>query len=140
MNTFNSKYAGKLCNSEHNCGYISIHIRNKSYLAHRVIWKLITGNDAHIGIDHIDGNKRNNEFSNLRLASKQQNAYNRGKSPRNKTGFKGVSFDSQRNKYYACIYKNGKTVSLGRFNDPELAHLAYVEAAKNIHGNFFRTE
>jgi len=140
MNTFNSKYSGSVCKSSHICGYITMSISSKKYLAHRVIWKLMTGDDANDFIDHIDGNKKNNSFSNLRLASKQQNAYNCKRSCKNKTGFKGVSFDSQRNKYYACINIRGKTISLGRHITPELAHEAYVKAAKHIHGNFLRTE
>lgn len=139
MNTFNSKFSGKPCDSLHNGGYTSVSISAKHYLAHRVIWKMITGEDPGALIDHIDGNKKNNSFSNLRLATKQQNAFNSRKSCNNKSGFKGVSFDSQRNKYYACINLSGKTKYLGRYDTPELAHIAYVEAAKNIHGDFLRT-
>jgi len=139
MNTFNSQHSGKSCSSSHNGGYTSVHVLSKSYLTHRIIWKLMTGEDPSALIDHIDGDKKNNSFPNLRLATKQQNAYNSKKSYKNKSGFKGVSFDSRRNKYYACINMDGKTISLGRHDTPELAHLAYVEAAKNIHGDFLRT-
>lgn len=138
MNTFNSKCAGKVCGSKTINGYTSLCLDGNRYLAHRIIWKLITGADPTENIDHLDTNKRNNAFTNLRLASKQENAFNQGKSPRNKTGFKGVSFDMARNKYYASICTGGKSISLGRHETAELAHMAYCKAAETFHGEFAR--
>lgn len=139
MNTFNSKYSGKKITSQVNGRYFVVRLAGRHYLSHRVIWKMMTGLDPAMNIDHIDTNKKNNSWSNLRLATKQENAFNQGASPRNKTGFKGVSYDSTRDAFYACIQIEGKTKSLGRFSTPEQAHLAYVEAAKAAHGNFFRS-
>lgn len=140
MNTFNSKFAGKISGGLINGRYLAVPLDGRKYLAHRVIWKLMTGEDPNSNIDHIDTNKRNNAWLNLRKASKQENAFNQSRTKRNSTGFKGVSFDRQRGKYFACIRSNGKTKSLGRFDTAHEAHHAYVSAAKNLHGEFLRIE
>lgn len=83
--------------------------------------------------DHVNGNKLDNRRANLRSATPAQNRANRGKTVRNKTGLKGVG--TYRNgKYRAVLGKK----HLGYFDTPEAAHNAYVEAAKEIHGDFAR--
>ena len=136
MNTFNAKFAGSACENLVNGRYFSVVINENRYLAHRVIWKMVTGEDPAKNIDHIDTNKRNNRFSNLRIATKQENAFNQGKTARNKTGFKGVSYDKTRGKFFACIRVEGRTKPLGRFTTAEQASAAYVSAAKEIQGVF----
>lgn len=140
MNTFNSKYAGSKIISIANSGYFVVRINNRAYLCHRIIWKLVTGIDPVAYIDHRDTNKKNNAWGNLREATKQENAFNQPASPRNKTGYKGVSFCQRDGTFYACIRANGKSLSLGRFETAEMAHAAYVTAAKPIHGIFFRSK
>ena len=136
MNTFNAKYSGKRSGSLMNGQYMIIRLGGKHYLSHRVIWKLMTGADPVLPIDHKDGNKQNNSWGNLRQATKQENAFNQGTSRRNKTGFKGVSFDKERGKFYSCIRANGRTMSLGRFDSAESAYQAYQIAARRFHGDF----
>lgn len=53
----------------------------------------------------------------------------------NKTGYKGVWWDSDRNKYQAYIKPDGKRIFLGRFDTPEAAAFAYDEAAKKCFGS-----
>jgi len=136
MNTFNSKHAGTEASSKVNDRYFVVPLLGKKYLSHRVIWKLMTGEDPVANVDHRDTNKKNNSWINLRQATKQENAFNQGKSPRNKTGYKGVSFDMARGKFFACIRTNEKTKSLGRFDTAAQAHDAYLIASKEIHGEF----
>jgi hypothetical protein len=69
---------------------------------------------------------------NLRVSTNSQNCANR--RPRGKSGFKGVWFDY--NCWRAAATLNGKRVHLGRFSSPELAHAAYLEAAKELHGEY----
>lgn len=138
MNTFNSKHAGKSCTAKHASGYFSLRLDGRTYLVHRVIWKIITGDDPVSGIDHKDTCKSNNKWANLRLANKSENGCNVSIKSRNKTGYKGVSFDTKRNKFFASIAINGKTKALGRFDSAELAHQAYIAASTKIHGEFGR--
>lgn len=140
MNTFNSKFANKKCSSRLSSGYKTICLNGKCYLAHRVIWKMYTGNDPKNYIDHKDLDNTNNRFENLREATSSQNKFNTHKPKNNKSGIKGVTWDSARNKWFASCQLNGKTKALGRFKTPELASLAYQSFAKQYHGEFFRKE
>jgi hypothetical protein len=118
-------------------GYRKIKIDGKSYLSHRLIWKLVTGDDpGDLCLDHIDGDKTNNSWHNLRLATKRENCCNQPIRKRNEVGLKGVS--RQYNKYHAKIQVNGHWIYLGSFSTPEEAHAAYCGAAKIGHGDFAR--
>lgn len=91
-------------------------------------------------VDHIDLNPLNNRRSNLRLTSHQQNSANRRKPISNTSGFKGVCWDKQTNKWQAKIGVNNKQKYLGRFDTPEEAYAAYCKAAEELHGEFARVE
>jgi hypothetical protein len=91
-------------------------------------------------VDHINGNTLDNRKCNLRICTNAENLRNQKRSKRNKTGYKGVSFDKNRKKYKACIRVNGIGIFLGRFNNPIVAYEAYCEASKKYHGEFGRTE
>ena len=74
--TYKSTKFGRLLNKVNNAGYICISINRKRYLAHRIAWVYMTGNWPK-QIDHIDGNRINNIFTNLREATKEENSKNR---------------------------------------------------------------
>ncbi len=90
-------------------------------------------------VDHADGNKVNNQRGNIRCCTSTENKINQPAKPSNKTGLKGVAFDSQTGKYRSQIRVFGKRVELGRFPTPQLAHAAYCKAALENHGEFART-
>jgi hypothetical protein len=115
-------------------GYRRIQIEGKRYRAHRLIWKYHYGKDPKEFIDHIDGNKTNNNIENLREATNQQNGFNRGPQKNNKLGIKGVK--KYRNKYKATIVINGKEKYLGMFFTIEEARLVREEAEKKIFKEF----
>jgi hypothetical protein len=87
-------------------------------------------------VDHIDGNRLNNQRSNLRLATSSQNKINRGPRSDNKSGYKGVSWHKQRNKWTARIMVNGFYKHLGLFDEIENAVEAYNQAATKYYGSF----
>lgn len=92
---------------------------------------------ASFDIDHRNGDRLDNRFENLRLASRTQNSGNRTGSKNNTTGYKGVKADKNRqNVWIAQISDNGKRFCLGYFNSPEEAALAYNEAALRVFGEF----
>jgi hypothetical protein len=118
---WNKKHAGREAfTSRDAAGYrngcvLSIHTR-----AHRVIWKLKTGDDPP-SIDHIDGQRDNNRWSNLRGVSFASNMRNQKLRATNKSGVTGVRFDLRRKKWRAEIMFCGRTYSLGEYKNYEEA-------------------
>ena len=112
-------------------GYRIVKIKQVQYLASRIIWCLVTGEDpGQFDVDHKDGNQSNNKWSNLRLLTRSQNCYNRPENTNNKSGLKGVHKDQRtpnHKKHWRAII-NGKHI--GWFYTPEEAHQAYLETSK----------
>jgi hypothetical protein len=120
--------------------YRTISIDRCIYLAHRVAWLYVTGEDpGAFQIDHINGSRDDNSIKNLRLATKTENMRNVKRPTTNKTGYKGVYFDTRLSRFRSCIRVNGKTKSLGTFQTAEEAHAAYCGAAKIYYGQFARS-
>lgn len=91
---------------------------------------------GHTRPDHRDGDGLNNRRNNLRAATSQQNNRNRRIGSANKSGFKGVSFRSDRDTWLAAIRINGQLKKLGTFATKEEAAHAYDAAAKHAFGGF----
>ena len=123
-------------------------IKNKAthYLMHRMILNL----PSNLLIDHIDGNGLNNQKSNLRIATHNQNIWNskgygssqyKGVYPfRTKQKYKKkngeISIYLSRTYYFSSIFKNGITYYLGNFKNEIDAALAYDKKAKELFGEF----
>ncbi len=99
-----------------------VKISNKVYLAHRLIWKWVTGEDPGRLIDHLDGDTLNNKFSNFRNTSATINQRNRVKNSNNTSGHTGVR--KVGNRWRASASKYGTAVHLGYFDTPEEAAYA----------------
>lgn len=110
--------------------------RGKFVRMHRLILDAPQG----VLVDHINGNGFDNRKSNLRLCTQSQNLMNRGMNKNNPYGLKGVKFDKRRNRYSASICRNYKSKFLGSYDTPQEAHLAYIAAVKEYHGDFARVE
>lgn len=118
-------------------GHLAVNVYGRLHKIHRVIWLMVTGDLPKEQIDHINGNGSDNRWVNLREATNAENCRNRGKNVNNKTGFKGVSYSGKKtNPYRALIGFNGKLIHLGLFPTAELAHEAYWNKAKELHGKF----
>lgn len=130
--------SGHIAGHKNKGGYTYIKINYEGYLAHRLAWFYMTGNWPENEIDHIDLNKRNNTWSNLRESDSFSNNYNKKLSKRNTTGAKGIWFNKDRKKWEVRIHFKGKRIHLGRFPSAEKASKAYDDAAKKLHGEFYR--
>ncbi len=86
-------------------------------------------------IDHINRNGLDNRRSNMRLATVQENCWNR-KQANHSTGFIGVTWLKPQRIYQAKIRQDGKCYSLGCFKDPVKAAHAYDEACRRMRGEF----
>lgn len=106
---------------------------------HRIIVKRMIGRDLVKGevVDHISGDTLDNRRENLRLATLNQNMWNRGKTKSN-NNYKGVKFDKRHGTWSSRITVNRKCIHLGTYKTPEAAYEAYCEAAIKYHGEFAR--
>lgn len=116
--------------------YVKISHKGATIQYHNVVWMLTKGEiPENFTVDHIDRNKLNNQPENLRLATKQQQVFNRrghGKTAK----CKGVYFHRRSGKYIARAMIDGKDYYLGGFTDEEVAGVAYLEFVKNYHKEF----
>lgn len=102
--------AGSIAGSFDSDGYGQIYIKDRIYKTHRVIYCLMSGKDldSNLIVDHIDGNKSNNNITNLRLTTLSENTRNivwESVKPTN-TGERAISL---RDESYRVLWtENGK--------------------------------
>jgi hypothetical protein len=94
MNSSNSKFAGKVAGSIMNRGYMLVGINGTRILYHRIILMLMGLDVTGKQVDHINGDKTDNRWANLRLVDQIDNLKNKSLRTSNKTGISGVSFYS----------------------------------------------
>lgn len=107
--------------------------RSRTVRMHRV---LLGDPPVEMDVDHRNGDSLNNRRSNIRLATRAQNAMNQRRSRVNTSGYKGVSWYARHGQWGVRIVVGGRTHFLGLYRDPAEAHAAYCEAAVRLHGEF----
>lgn len=127
---------GSIAGTRTNNGYVSIVVCGQRFLAHRLAWLWMTGDWPKGEIDHINGNRSDNRFCNLREATRSQQGANGGKRITNSSGVVGVHFDRSRAKFASRIGVNNKTINLGRFATLREAAAARETAEKKFFGRF----
>ena len=90
-------------------------------------------------LDHIDLDKSNNRWGNLREASRKENSANVRVRTDSKTGVKGIRWRRNERKWHARIQVDGIRLHLGLFDTVAAATLAYKAAAEKYFGQFART-
>lgn len=99
--------------------------------------RLILGiNNPSIFCDHKDANGLNNQRTNLRTATPQQNSFNI--SGNGLLGQKGVSWSKLHKKFRVRITYNARVFHIGLFDELPEAAKAYNEAATKYYGEFAR--
>jgi hypothetical protein len=126
---------GDECGRLRKDGYREICLNKQHIKSHRAAWAIHHGVLPDGEIDHKDGDKTNNSIDNLRIATKQQNSFNKPKPSHNTSGYRGVA--KYGNKWMARIKIKGVTEYLGTYEKIEDAAKAYAKRAKEIHGEFF---
>lgn len=124
---------GDVAGTSHPSGYQYIRIDRKRFSAHRLAWFYMTGAFPPDDIDHINRDKADNRFANLRAVTCSENMHNAGNYKSNTSGYKGVSYVKCRKKWLAQIKLNNVGKNLGRFSTPEEASAAYLAAQRIYH-------
>ena len=124
----NRGIAGKQAGSIAVNGYVQIGIGRKKYFGHRLAWLWMTGKWPEQDVDHLNGRRDDNRWSNLRSATRGQNHQNR-------VGHEmtGVTWHSRTKRWRAVIGVNGRQHELGMYSTPEEAASAYSSAKREMH-------
>ena len=113
--------------------------KKKHLLLHRFVFTLKTGTEPSSTVDHADIDKLNNQFSNLRLATRQEQSQHRGRMKNNKSGYIGVyhkhNVDQRNNKKYENDY--WKTSIMRPDRKLEQKYFPYTEAGKIAAAKFY---
>jgi hypothetical protein len=116
-----------------NRGYLVLTVDRKLYSAHRLAFLYMTSEWPLNEIDHINRDKTDNRWINLRPATHSENHAN-ARNRLNKTGFRGVSRIGKR--YAARIFHRRRSISLGLYATPQEASDAYRKAARQLFGEY----
>jgi hypothetical protein len=138
----NAAPIGKVCSSKNGHGYVAVKVYGKSYAVHRIAWMIMMGSFPPVSIDHINRDRADNRWANLRLATTTQQCGNTVRTDGKVTGVRGVRACGK--SFQARIrMKNQQTgksqmVHLGTFPTIELAKAAYDAIAKDYFGEFYQ--
>lgn len=132
--TWNLRFAGKIAGCLHSEGYVVVKCFGERYRAHRLAWLYMTGEWPSYEIDHINGDRADNRFINLREASHGENNQNLAKQKRPTTSkYIGVSYRKSDGAWVAQIKGNDRTIFLGAYASEQRARDAYRIAKEKYH-------
>jgi hypothetical protein len=115
-------------------GYLKTCLLYKSYLLHRLAFQYMTGKAPAQYIDHINGDKTDNRWANLREASPLLSSQNKRRANKGSLSrFIGVTKTDPNGRWVASIGHNYKTYNLGTYETEEEAHQVYLAAKRRIH-------
>lgn len=127
---------GDIAGVIHPHGYRYITLFGERYKASRLAWLYMTGEWPINQIDHINRDRLDDRFCNLREVTNAQNQHNRSLNKQGTiTGIQGVYFTNN-NTYMARLKHKGKYVFRKNFKTLEEAQDAIIEARKKYHTHF----
>ncbi len=98
-------------------GYTQIRADGRLYLAHRVAFLMMNGRFPEHEVDHINGDRSDNRWANLREVTRTENSRNHALDARNKSGVYGVCWRETHSKWEAVISAGSKRMRLGMHDD-----------------------
>lgn len=112
--------------------FIHLGFRENGSPIHKTVFmhKLINETPDDMDTDHINQNPLDNRRKNLRTATRSQNQHNVGLRKDNKSGIRGVNWNSLENKWKVFLNFEKKHYYLGTFRDKKDAIMARKEAER----------
>jgi hypothetical protein len=127
--------AGQQAGGNDGQGYIALVMGPYRVKAHRAAWAYCYGNLPDGPIDHINGDRKDNRISNLRIATPKANRENQHRARSDSaTGLLGVLVRGTR--FVAVIKVDGRKQYHGTFGSPQEAHAAAINAKRISHSGF----
>lgn len=96
-------------------GYRQIRLNGQGYKAHRLVWLIETGAFPEHQIDHINGDRSDNRYWNLRDVPQSENCRNMRRPKHNTNGTVGVRLDARVNRFQAYIQIGGVFTHIGMY-------------------------
>lgn len=115
-------------------GYISIGVDKKRYHAHRLAWLYVYGEWPKNDIDHVNRDKTDNRIANLRVVSRSVNLVNTSRRQNNKSGYKGIWWDKNRQNWQVRISVDKQQKNLGCVKTLDEAVALRKAAEKSYYG------
>jgi len=117
-------------------GYVEMRVLNKLFVAHRLAFLYMTGEMPVIPytVDHINGERADNRWCNLRIADYRQQSWNAPAHHHNKSGLKGAWPCKQTGRWISMLQDGSRRIWLGRHDTAEEAHAAWIKAATELRG------
>jgi hypothetical protein len=127
-------YNGRAVSSKNQDGYLVARIDGHSHPVHRLIFAYMTGEWPAQVVDHINGDRTDNRWANLRDAPRAVNNQNR-RTGIGASGLLGVTWSKKCGRWQAQIRApgGGKIVWLGYFDTSDAASSAYILAKREMH-------
>lgn len=132
----NTEWAGRPAGYITSEGYRWVKLNYVFFVAHRVIWKMMTGEEPPPSIDH-KGEPDDNRWCQLREAAHGPQQWNQGPRKTNTTGQRGVYRATRGRPFMVQFMVNGKNCYFGKFDTYEEAAAVAKAALKRLHGEFF---
>ena len=126
----NGSKAGDAAGYLNSKGYVSIGIDGRIFAAHRVAFLYMKRSWPPKWVDHKNRDRRDNKWTNIRVATPAENKRNCVRHRNNACGYKGVHYRAERDRWRAFIRVDGRLRHHGHFKSPEAANEAYCNAAR----------
>lgn len=113
-------------------GYVMTHFDKRTVYVHRLAYFIMTGTWPEGDMDHVNGNRTDNRWSNLRVATRQQNLFNKRSTrelPKN-------VYRHSSGRYRVKMQVGGATRHFGYFDDLEAAEFVASLVQERYHGEF----
>ena len=129
--TCNRVKKGDTAGSSNKNGYLYFSVESRRQYNHRLAFLYVEGYFPEHHVDHKNGKRDDNRWSNLRHVSRSCNFQNQKIGSRNTSGYTGVAWNALTNSWRSYIGLNKKLIYIGLYPTPEEAAIARVQYEDN---------